>query len=276
MLGKGQRAARTARNLYAELNQPIRNQGRAPLPPEPPAASPRPRIVAGKALTDTARFRSVEDRTLSLESIISSARRGSAADIQAWIEGHDPSPIAILRRIASVSPPHERVLTLIADELARFPLGSLEEPIFELNDDAMDEISDIQGRIHDLARETEALEQEEELLKGQLAEARAARAEVQSEWERYRNLIGRSTFTPQGDAERDAQQRRAEALILRGDEEHERSVTYNQLWGANKFLKGETEALQAKINEQRAYHASYIAKKAAARYRTERPAGGEE
>jgi regulator of replication initiation timing len=162
-------------------------------------------------------------------------------------------------------------LTLIADELAKFPPSALQEPILDMNDDAIDQISAIKSRMYDLSRETEKLEQEEEILKQKLADAQQRQAEVKKEWERYKHLIASSTFEDIDRESIEARRKEEEELIARGDHEHDKSISYNELWGANKFLKGETEKLQAKINEQRAYHEQYIAKKAIAQYDAEHP-----
>jgi hypothetical protein len=213
--------------------------------------------------TDATAFRSVDDTTISLDVIISSARKDKAAQVQAWIDEFHPPPIEILRKIAEVSPPHQRVLTLICDELAKFPPANLQEPILDVRDDAAAQISDIKARLNSLLRRTEELEGEEDELQLQLARAKERHAEAKIEYDRYLRLIGVSSFNAI-EAERLQQRRDDSESMSKPTEEHRESTRYNELWGENRHLKAEIEKIQAKIDDQRAYHVEYARKKAMA------------
>jgi cell shape-determining protein MreC len=206
----------------------------------------------------------VEDTTVSLDVIISSARRGKAADVQAWIDEFHPEPIEVLRRIASVSPPHQRILTLISDELARFPPANLPEPILDLADDAVDQISDISQRLRDLTKETEDLENEEKLLNTQLMRAKERQAEAKREYERYCHLIGVSSFGLREEERLEERRQESEMEIAKITDTPTETARYNELWGENRHLRNEIGKLQAKIDEQREYHREYALRKAMA------------
>jgi hypothetical protein len=221
-------------------------------------------MVSRRTPTDATTFRSVDDTTISLDTIISSARKDKAAQVQAWIDQFHPPPIEILRRIAEVSPPHQRVLTLISAELSKFPPANLQEPILDVRDDAIDQMSNIKSRLNGVLRQTEELEGEEEELQLQLTRAKGRQAEAKREYDRYVRLIGVSTFNAI-EAER-LQKRRddSEQQMAKPADEHSESTRYNELWGENRHLKAEIEKLKAKIDDQRAYHVEYSRKKAIA------------
>lgn len=256
------RTPRTTREIYSDLNQPIRSKNRAPLAPTPPAYTPRPRVHTQRQYTDTTAFRSIDDKTQTVEYVINSGRKTKAAQVQNWIDEFQPSPIEILRKIAEVSQPHQKLLTLICNELEKFPPDKLKDPISELNNDAFDEIAGIKIRSHDLEGEIENLKYEEDDLKRQLKEAEDDLQKTKEEYERYKRLVDMSTFN-HFDNEQETKKRNDQVQMLttklRNDDE---SVQYNALWGENKHLSDETKKLESKIEQQRKLHEEFIHKRA--------------
>jgi hypothetical protein len=257
------RGDRSARELFIDLNQPIRSKTRPPVAPDPPIPAPRPRIPPQKLSTDACRFRSVDDKTLSIDAIINSTRREKASELQPWIDSEDPTPIDILRRIAAASSPHSRVLTLIADELSRFPAADLREPLADLDADAVDELTSVAVRTHDLTRRAEELQGEADALRAQLARAIERRDAARTEWERSKRLIDAATFHEVADTG-DARSR-ADA----GGGGRAETAMYNELWGENKHWRGEIEKIDIQIEEHRKYHREYTARRALAAYEAE-------
>jgi cell division septum initiation protein DivIVA len=257
------RGDRSARELFLDLNQPIRSKTRPQVAPDPPVPPPRPRIPPQKLSTDACRFRSVDDKTLSIDSIIKSTRRDRASELQSWIDSDNPPPIDILRRIAALSPPHSRVLTLIADELSRFPAADLREPLVDLDADAVDELTSVAVRTHDLTRRAEELQREAEALRAQLARAIERRDAARTEWERYRRLIDAATFHEVGN------RGTGSTRVQTGEGGRAEATMYNGLWGENKHLRGEIEKIDIQIEEHRKYHREYTAQRALAAYEAE-------
>lgn len=251
------RTARTAHDMYSDLNQPIRSQNRTPLAPTAPAYTPRPRISTKRQFTDTTMFRSVDDKTQTVDYLINSGRKTKAAEIQAWIDEFSPSPIEILRKIAQVSQPHTHLLNLICDELEKFPPEKLKDPIVELNDDAFDQIAGIKIKSHDLEGEIEDLKLEENELQDRLKEAKEKLAKTKDEYERYSRLVQMTTFDSY-DNEIEMQKRQKEVeMLTKKPKNDEDSLKYNALWGENNHLRDETQKLINKIEEQRKLHQEF-------------------
>lgn len=256
------RTSRTIPEIYIDLNQPIRSKTRTPVEPAAAYPSPRPRILSSRTTTDTSTFRSVDDRTQRLETIIASSRREKSQQLQQWIEEFKPTPIEVLRKIAAVSDPHRSVLTLIADELSRFPPNALIDPLDEMNCDAMDEIANIKIKSHDLQRHMRELETEEKDLKRKLQEALDKQEKARQEYERYKKLIEVSTFNSHKEDIEEEQRCNEERIMKQNQANSEESVRYNQLWGENKHLRNETAKIQGKIDEQRKYHQEFTTRRA--------------
>lgn len=256
------RTARAARDMYCDLNQPIRSQNRTPLAPTAPAYTPRPRISTQRQFTDTTMFRSVDDKTQTVDYLINSGRKTKAAEVQAWIDEFSPSPIEILRKIAQVSQPHTHLLNLICDELEKFPPEKLKDPINELNDDAIDQIAGIKIRSHDLEGEIEDLKIEENELQIKLKEAKENLAKTKDEYDRYKRLVEMATFDSY-DKEEEMKKRQKEVeMLTKKPKNDEDSLKYNALWGENNHLRDETQKLINKIEQQRKLHQEFTHRKA--------------
>jgi hypothetical protein len=206
---------------------------------------------------DAGRFRSVEDATLSIDTLINSARRDKAAELQSWIDSEDPPPLAILRRIAVCSPPHSRVLALIADELLRFSAADLREPLADVDADAADELTSVTVRTHDLTRHAEELLHEADVLRAQIASAAEQRDKARTEWEKYKRIVDAATFRDVGEAA---------ATEERPDAAGRDAAVYNELWAENRYLRGEIGKVEGQIEEHRKYHREYTARMALAAY----------
>lgn len=256
------RTPRTANNLFSDLNQPIRNRTRTPVVSDVPVQTPRPRIYSQRSVTDTTGFKSVSENTKSIDVLMSSARRDKAAQIQSWIEYENPKPLEILRKIAEVSPPHNRILTLICDELSKFPPSSLQEPIFDLNDDAADQMAEIHMKARTITRETEDLEREEADLLSQLEAAKKAHSKAQAEHDRMKHLLEISTFNEYEKEQREQRLREQERQGKPSSVDYKDSNRYNELWGENRHLKNEMEKLTAKIDEHRKFHKEFTKRRA--------------
>lgn len=256
------RTARTARDMYCDLNQPIRSQNRTPLTPSAPAYTPRPRVSTQRQFTDTTLFRSVDDKTQTVDYVINSGRKTKAAEVQQWIDEFSPSPIEILRKIAQVSQPHAHLLNLICDELEKFPPEKLRDPINELNDDAFDQIAGIKIRSHDLENEIEDLKLEENELKAKLKESKENLAKIKDEYDRYTRLVQMASFDSyENDEEMKKRQKEVE-MLTKKPKNDEDSIKYNALWGENNHLRDETQKLINKIDEQRKLHQEFTHRQA--------------
>lgn len=202
---------------------------------------------------------------------MSSARRDKAAQIQSWIDCENPKPLEILRKIAEISPPHSRVLTLICDELSKFPSSALQEPIFDLNDDASEQMAEIHMKSRDITRETEDLEREESELLRQLEDAKRQHEKAQAEHDRMKHLIEMSTFTEYEREQREIRLREQERQASVKSADYKDSNRYNELWGENRHLKNEMEKLTAKIDEQRKFHKEFTKRQAEEKAAKRRP-----
>lgn len=253
------RATRPANTLFTDLNQPIRNKKRGPVDVEPVVQTPRGRIRSQRGMmTDTATFRSVGDKTQTVDSLMKSVRRDKTSRVQQWINENDPKPLEILRHIAEESQPHKRILTLICDQLEAFPPSALQEPIVDLNDDAADEIANIRVRSHDMAQCIDDLAEEENALDEELEDARSRWRDAKAERDRYADLVNASTFEAI-EKEREDEERaswRAKELV------QTTRRAYNELWGENKHIKSELSKMQKKIDDQRKIHQELIAQRA--------------
>ncbi|OHT07180.1 hypothetical protein TRFO_01314 [Tritrichomonas foetus] len=256
------RTARTGPEIYMDLNNPVRNKTRTPLAPAPPAYTPRPRVHTQRQFTDTTSFRAVDEKTHSVESVINSGRKSKAAQVQAWIDEFNPSPIEVLRKIAQVSQPHQHLLNLICDELEKYPPEKLKDPIHELNDDAFDQITGIKIRSQDLEGETEELRIEEEELKRKLKEAEDNLAKTKDEYDRYKRLVSMSTFTSYEKEQEALKTNHQVELLTTKPVNTNDSKRYNSIWGENNHLRDETKKLQKKIDQERSKHHEYTQRKA--------------
>ena len=254
---KTARTPRGTMDIYTELNQPMKTRRGTPLAPNPPTLTPRPRVPQKKQLSDTTSFRMVDEHLHSVETIINTGRKTKAQQIQAWIDEFNPPPIEVLRKIAQVSQPHQHLLNLICDELEKFPPEKLKDPIHELNDDALDQISGIKSRSHDLEDQTKELKGEEAELRKRLKAAEENLKKTKEEYDRYLKLVEMSTFDEyKKEVEMKKKAQQVEMLNIKTSNDDE-SFKYNSIWGENNYLREETKKLQDQIEKQRKLHEEF-------------------
>ena len=209
-----------------------------------------------KTATDTRRFTKVNEYSQTLEGMMATKRRGRVARVMEWIEECRPGPIEILRRIASESAVHARVLSLICDELEKFPPGSLEEG--ETEDGTLEELNGIKVRSCDMQRYARDLEREEDELLERLEEVKEKKRAADEERRLLQRLLEASTFAAY-DREKEENEERGQ---VQGEERKQRSPVYNELWGVNRHLREELEKLQQRIDAQRKYHEEFTTARA--------------
>ena len=253
--GRGIEGMRTPKAIYAELNRPIRGGSREPVEPGRPARTPRPRRMWQKTATDTRRFAKVNEYSQTLEGMMATKRRGRAARVMEWIEECRPGPIEILRRIASESAVHERVLSLICDELEKFPPGSLEEG--EIEDGTLEELNGIKVRSCDMQRYARDLEREEDELLDCLEEVKQKKRAADEERRLLQGLLEASTFAA---FEQEKEENAEIGQVI--EKKQKKSPVYNELWGVNRHLREELEKLQQMIDAHRKYHEEFTTARA--------------
>ena len=256
------RTPRTSKRLYVELNRPIRNKSRDPVEPETPARTPRPRMAWQRGFTDTKTFTSVAEQTKSLELIMSSSRKGKAAEIQEWIEKFGPGPIEILRKVAAESTDLSRVLTLICDELERFPPERLQDQIEELDDGTVQALNGIKVRSCDLQKQAREMQEEEDALMEKLAEVTERKRIVDEENRVCHVLLNESTFEEHAKSMLETTE--ARQRVPSKKELSSKVPSHTELWGENNHLRGEMQKLEQKINEHRKYHRDFTTRRALA------------
>jgi chromosome segregation ATPase len=179
--------------------------------------------------------------------------------LQAWIDATLPTPVAILREIADVSPPHDAVLTKIACELEHAVLVSRPAPLIAANAS----FSYLLFEIHDLRKEIDALDAPEERLTEQLRRLDEEKKDLEWQIAEMRRTLDGQTFEKyrkrqrELDAIRDAEDERRAAKI--GEE---RKARLHELWGERHSLREEIAGQSNRLREERTRHEWYAESRA--------------
>ena len=255
---------RNINDLYSELNAPIRNRERAPLPPS--TKTPKSFFQSNrpvKKTTNTSTFRKVENSTINVENVLLSSRKSKEEQVQKFINEFNPKPIQVLQKIAQVSDMHTSLLTKIITELQAYPEDDLGDPLAELGRDAITEITAAKLRTIDLDNESPELDDEINQLTKELDVVREAKERAQVENERFKTLISKSTFEV-FDAEERERQIERQIEIMKPKKDDEDTNKYNALWGETRHLTSEIQKLETLIKEERNFqidHAIRMAEK---------------
>ena len=253
---------RNINDLYAELNAPIRNKERNPLPPAPKSA----RSFAStnrpvKKTTNTSVFRKVENSTINVENVLLSSRKKKEEQVQQFIDDFNPKPMQVLQKIAQVSEMHKSILSMIMQELKAYPEEDFGDPLAEIGRDAITEIAVAKLKTIDLDKESQELDEEIDALKRELETAQKQNAKAKAEHERFTTLISKSTFDIFNAEERERQiQKQIELIHPKKDEED--TAKYNALWGESKHLNAEIQKLENLIKEERNFQIDHAKKRA--------------
>jgi hypothetical protein len=204
------------------------------------------------------------------------------AALQAWIEATLPTPVAILREIADVSPPHHAVLTKIAYELEHTVLVSHPAPhhavltkiAYELEHTVLvsrpapliaanASFSHLLLEIRDLRKEIDALDAPEERLTGQLRRLDEEKKDLEWQIAEMRRTLDGQTFEKyrkrqrELDAIRDAEGEWRAAKI--GEE---RKARLHALWGERHSLREEIAGQSNRLREEQMRHEWYAESRA--------------
>ena len=255
---------RNINDLYSELNAPIRNRERAPLPPStktPKSFYQSNRPV--KKTTNAMAFRKVENSTINVENVLLSSRKSKEDQVQKFINEFNPKPLQVLQKIAQVSDMHKSILTKIISELQNYPEEDLGDPLAEIGRDAITEITAAKLRTIDLDNQNTEFDEEIDQLTKELEAAKEARERAIVEHDRIQTLVSKSTFEIY-DAEERERQIEKQIEIMKPKKDDEETNKYNALWGETRHLTGEIQKLENLIKEERNFqidHAIRMAEK---------------
>ena len=255
---------RKVKDLYLELNAPIRSRERTPLPPPPKTArSYQTTTKPVKKSINAASFRKVDNTTQGIDQIIATSRKTREEQVQKFINDFNPKPLQVLQKIAQVSDMHSSILNRIIDELKQYPEEDLEDPIADLGRDAITRITSIKLKIIDLDNEIADMKNEESVLMMELEDAKKENEEARVEYDKFNTLINQSTFDI-FNAEAKEKEIQEQIEKTNPTKIKEDSTKYNTLWGEGKHLRSEIKKVENQIKEERKFqllHAERMAQK---------------
>lgn len=243
---------RSIDDIYLDLNGSLRNKERTNTP-LPKTARPVYSVVnhPSKFETNTSNFRTVISSAREVESALSTSRKSKESIVNKFIKEFNPSPIQILQKISQVSEQHRSLLNRIINELKKYPVEELKDPIFELQNDSMAELSAIKLKLRDTNNEVLRLKQEEKLIRLKIEEAKKKLDEAKSEHLMFNKMIECSTFEVYESQKINEEIDRQMKLGEKKTEDSSALMRYNTLWGEQVYLKSEIQVYEQKLAEQR-------------------------
>ena len=243
--------------IYADLNRPARV--RPQRVHERPIKSSRWDQANGRTMTDARRFRQAFKVNENAEDVILTTRRNNVDLVQRWIDENDPSPFDILRKIASVSQPHRKLLTTIAEELEKIVLKP--RPPSVVNTRSR-EVSAMKVESVGVQGSIESLEKQRITLNERIEQLKTKKQELSDELELLQRASATQTFEEgnkvevkeptQADTKAEAKKKR------------KRQARYNELWGENRHLRTELEIISERLEHERKLHDMYAEYRASA------------
>jgi hypothetical protein len=182
--------------------------------------------------------------------------------LQQWVIDEDPTPFEILRGIANVSPVHQNLLTLIADELEH--IMSLPH-LPRRNNGRPAQISESLLEGYDMQIDIERLTTREYELQSKLEELDREKGELEAILAERQRLIARQSFVRFNEKRRENEKLEAERIDREHKEaKHNLSVMYTRMWGEGRHLKEEIEKCTRVLDQERKVHCDLAALRAAA------------
>ena len=249
---------RAGEKIYADLNRPARVRPKRVH--ERPIRSSRWDAANGRTLTDARRFTNSYRIHDNAEDVISATRRRNVEMVQRWIDENDPSPFEILRKIASVSQPHRKLLTTISEELEKIILRPRPPPTTNIR--ARD-VSAIKLESRDVQNTIDELNRKHESLVECLEQLKEKKQKLQDELATLKRAAEGQTFAEENKTEQTPEpihdNKASEALQKR-----KRTKRFNELWGENRHLRTELERVSARLTRERELHDMYAEYRASA------------
>jgi septal ring factor EnvC (AmiA/AmiB activator) len=179
----------------------------------------------------------------------------SETALHTWIESTRPSPFAILRKIAELSPDHRSVLLLLATELEQTmevicPAPPPAPLVAEAAPDDAERIT--------IESEIRALSEREQKLRQTIQELGREKEELTSAVARIKRTLEKQTF----DRHRRASAQKSERDMAQARKTLEKnkrraSARYNELWGERKQLKDALAKVNNELDEERHFQAHF-------------------
>lgn len=244
------RRKKTADEIYSDLNRPSTIKVRKAT--ERTVKSMR---LNPPATSDTMPFSNILQKTPNVDQIINSNRRTNTDIVQRWIDEFNPGPFDIMRKIANISQPHQKILTYIADELQKLVLKP--RPPSAVNK-RRTELSKMRLEINSVDALIDEEHDRQDILKSRLKELIAQKEALENHLSVINRTIHSQTFDKSRERTARMQEEAAEAANETAERmKRKRASRMNELGGENRHLRDELEKVTELLKEQRVLHNKY-------------------
>lgn len=205
--------------------------------------------------SDLPQFSNIIQKTSNVDHIINSNRRTNADIVQRWIEEFNPGPFDIMRKIANISQPHRKLLTVITDELQKVVLKP--RPPSSVNK-RQTELSRMRLELGSVQTLIDEEQDTRRLLKQRLDELIAQKETLESKLAVINRTMNSQTFKTSQERTQREQEAAAELAKATSErEKREKKSRLNELGGENRHLRDELEKITELLDEQRRLHNKY-------------------